>query len=188
MVNAARIHGLTDIRGQGGYVVAPPSIHPSGDLYRWIMHKGFQFGGGSTLPPFPVKQLQSRVVVRPDGQIVGVEKHRPVGSGKGGRHDVLLRYCGALRKYHLPYEEILLDLMSINQTFNPPLPDDEVVKMAAYYTKNQELEPRKSMSIGATFIELEGWAMNHGGRKLGFGIYELDRALGGGMHQGETLS
>lgn len=35
-----------DIRGEGGYVVAPPSIHPSGWQYQWIM------GGEHVIPTF----------------------------------------------------------------------------------------------------------------------------------------
>jgi hypothetical protein len=27
-----------DFRGRGGYVCAPPSVHPSGERYRWIVH------------------------------------------------------------------------------------------------------------------------------------------------------
>lgn len=34
--NKARVHGLPiDVRSVGGYVVAPPSVHPDGDLYVW---------------------------------------------------------------------------------------------------------------------------------------------------------
>jgi hypothetical protein len=34
--NAVRKFPGIDIRGDGGYVVAPPSIHPNGKRYQWL--------------------------------------------------------------------------------------------------------------------------------------------------------
>ena len=34
--SAGRVGAGLDVRGDGGYVMAPPSIHPDGPVYRWI--------------------------------------------------------------------------------------------------------------------------------------------------------
>jgi hypothetical protein len=44
-----------DLRGDGGYAVAPPSVHPSGKVYTWA--------GKETLAPLPAWILE---LVRPD--------------------------------------------------------------------------------------------------------------------------
>jgi hypothetical protein len=37
--NRAGVLPGVDFRGAGGFVVAPPSVHPSGTRYRWIIHE-----------------------------------------------------------------------------------------------------------------------------------------------------
>ena len=42
-----------DVRGEGGMVVAPPSVHESGERYRWLTDDGGPPGRGG-LPVAPV--------------------------------------------------------------------------------------------------------------------------------------
>jgi len=52
--NAVRIGSVKglDFRGEGGYVIAPPSSHPAGGVYRWLVEPGVE------LPPLPAALIE----------------------------------------------------------------------------------------------------------------------------------
>jgi Bifunctional DNA primase/polymerase, N-terminal len=73
--------GHVDWRGQGGYVVAPPSRHRSGHPYRWVPGRDLD-APLAELPPPLRERLERRPPQRPTGPI-----HLPTaGDGPGRRY------------------------------------------------------------------------------------------------------
>jgi bifunctional DNA primase/polymerase-like protein/CHC2-type zinc finger protein len=62
-----------DYRGDGGYVVAPPSIHPSGRVYRWSEDRDYR----TPLPEIPERLLE--LVIKPT-----TREAKPAGIQTGG--------------------------------------------------------------------------------------------------------
>ncbi len=57
-----------DHRGEGGYIIAPPSVHPSGHVYRWLTANDEPQPWAHPLAPWPVHALpieRARPVVVP---------------------------------------------------------------------------------------------------------------------------
>jgi Bifunctional DNA primase/polymerase, N-terminal/DnaB-like helicase C terminal domain len=66
--NAVKVYRGIDIRGDRGFIVAPPSIHESGKRYRWI---GQSVSNVAQLPLFP-----AQIFVQPV-KTAGTSKHEP---------------------------------------------------------------------------------------------------------------
>jgi hypothetical protein len=58
--NAVKLYPGVDVRGEGGYVVAPPSLHPNGRRYRWLGVPNV-----TKLPTFPSELLNYAAIASP---------------------------------------------------------------------------------------------------------------------------
>lgn len=135
-----------DVRGEGGYIIAAPSLHASGRRYRWR----------NELEPAPVPDWLLKLLTeeRSSAALSGEKPHSEAKSGatvgnlitEGSRNDRLFRIACAMRGQGYGPEEIEAGLSEINtRRCSPPLSVGEVlkiVKSAANYSPN-------SIAVGA---------------------------------------
>lgn len=119
-----------DIRGIGGYIVAPPSVHPNGTRYKWA----------STFNPTmismvddTVKKLIGSVTVTSTPSNYPAKPPLDIGTlnfNQGNRNDSLFRYGCSLQGKGFDDIKILEELTRINSSkCNPPLSSEEVNKI-----------------------------------------------------------
>ena len=129
-----------DMRGDGGVIVVPPSVHPSGRRYRW---KRGRRPGDLALAPLPVWFELDRFGGGGDGP----EGHRAAfwralvrdGVKQGERNDAVASFTGHLL-WHGIDPDVALELMLAwnRMRCDPPLDDEEVVAVVKSIEKTHK--------------------------------------------------
>jgi hypothetical protein len=74
--SVGRIAPHVDARGENGYVVAPPSVHPTGVVYEWLVD----------MPPVPAPEWLADLARKPKRQAPAAVSHYPPSRCRPGAY------------------------------------------------------------------------------------------------------
>lgn len=133
-----------DVRAEGSYVVAPPSIHPNGEPYEW------------SVSPDDMDVAEADELVY---QFIEFVRPQRAERGEGERFELpdeiiedrntnLFRYASSLRSTGRTEEEILLLVKNANERkCKPPLKESEVKKICKSVLRYEQGDGLRSQQI-----------------------------------------
>ena len=129
-----------DLKSNGGYVIAPVSVHPSGQAYQWSPFAGPDDVELAELPEWIVRLATG------EGVKQAVEKVPDVIPA-GERNVMLTSVAGSLRRRGMAEEEIFAALQVINvKRCEPPLEDRELRAIARSVARYKPAEVKDELA------------------------------------------
>jgi len=123
--SAGKLGAGLDIRGDGGYIVAPPSIHPNGNAYQWTKRP-------SQTPLADLPQWIIDALVKPADAAPAPALTLDGVFPAGTRNQNMISLAGTMRRRGMTEAAIYQALLVENKTrCVPPLDDREVAAIAA---------------------------------------------------------
>ena len=142
----SRIRENTDIRGDGGLVVAPPSQHASGNSYEWINSPDTPL---AELPAFILGLLEAQNKKSQSQSLMD-----PVPEGE--RNTITFKRAIKLKAQGKSFDDALAECLIIKDT--PPLSYDEIKNTveSAYSKRYRVTSPKETMPEYTSFMVADG--------------------------------
>ena len=121
-----------DVRGEGGYVLAPPSVHPNGRRYAWSVDSGDTIAA-------PASWLAISNSVSDRKPVEHWQTLAATGADEGVRHCRIAQFAGyLLRRYVAP--DVVLPLIHAwnEHRCRPPLPAEEITRIVTDLAAREE--------------------------------------------------
>ncbi|MEM3133914.1 MAG: bifunctional DNA primase/polymerase, partial [Candidatus Caldarchaeum sp.] len=129
-VETTASNSLIQVKGRGSYVVAPPSIHPSGARYTFL----------SDPATTPIANVGPAFVEKLSTIISTIHKHQQLIEKltpfwvEGCRHNIALYLAGSFRKRRLAFEETAIIVKAISLLSQDPEITDRLTAVETTYS------------------------------------------------------
>ncbi|HKS27869.1 MAG TPA: phage/plasmid primase, P4 family [Pyrinomonadaceae bacterium] len=140
--SAGKLGAGLDIRADGGYIVAPPSLHQSGRRYGWMNYEESL----ASMPDWMMRLLtetpKREVARRQKGRSNPFDSSSGEFIPEGRRNSTLASLAGRMRRWGIEEAEMTAALLVANENrCSPPLPEEEVRSIA---TSVSRYDPKES--------------------------------------------
>lgn len=150
--SASSIAQGVDVRGDGGYVVAPPSIHQTGKEYMWEAGSYPHETKLASLPDKWVALLESKAGTAKNthsgAQNTGDRFSMPDAIPEGQRNKTLFSFAASMRSRCVPASDIMQQLAQANlEKCKPPLDMGDITRIYNSAMRYKEGTDAKEMKL-----------------------------------------